>query len=63
MQMRKIFEDGNSLRPELLQPYVKQVEKYFAFEPRTGTKSKIYSQGKLTTMRCENWKIRHENNI
>jgi hypothetical protein len=28
--------------------YVKPIEKYLAFEPRTRTKSQIYSHGKLT---------------
>jgi hypothetical protein len=44
--------------PELsLISYVKPIEKYFDFEPRTGTKSQIYSQGKITMLRCENQKI------
>jgi hypothetical protein len=41
--------------------YVKPIEKYHAFEPWTGYKSQIFSQGKLTTLRCENKLIRHEN--
>jgi hypothetical protein len=41
--------------PELLFiSYVKPIAKYLAFEPRTGTKTQIYSQGKLTMLRCEN---------
>jgi hypothetical protein len=71
----KNVEDGNcpSLRlfaapylefPELLLiSYVKPIEKYLAFEPRTGAKYQICSQGKLTTLRCENRKIRHKNEI
>jgi hypothetical protein len=51
--------------PELsLISFVKTIEKYLASDPRTGTKSPIYStQGKLTTLRCENRKIQHENEI
>jgi hypothetical protein len=57
------FENGNCPSlfaalylefPELsLISYVKPIEKYVSFEPRTGTKSQIYSQvtGKLTTRR------------
>jgi hypothetical protein len=52
------------LKPELsLISYVKPIEKYLPFEPRTGTKSHIYSQGKLTTLKSENRKIRLENEI
>jgi hypothetical protein len=53
MQMllwRKNFEDGKCPSPGLLQPrklsliyYVKPIEKYLAFEPRSGTKSQLYS--------------------
>jgi hypothetical protein len=43
--------------------YIKPIEKYLALEPRTGTKSHIYSLAKLTSLRCENRKIRHENKI
>jgi hypothetical protein len=62
---RKNFEDGNCPSPGLfaapyiefpqlsLISYVKLIEKYLAFEPRTGTKSQIYSQGKLTMLRCK----------
>jgi hypothetical protein len=39
---------------------VKPIEKYLAFESRSGTKSQLYSQGKLTTLSCENRKIQHE---
>jgi hypothetical protein len=43
--------------PELsLISYVKPIEKYLAFEPRTGAKSQIYSQGKLTVLRKQNLK-------
>jgi hypothetical protein len=63
--LRENFKDGNCPRmgfsaapykefPELSLKkisYVKPIEKYFAFEPWTGTKSQIYSQGKLTTLR------------
>jgi hypothetical protein len=79
MQMllwRKNFEDGNCPStglfaapylefPELsLISYVNPIEKYhFAFEPRTGTEFKIYSQGKFTTLRCKNRKVRHEHEI
>jgi hypothetical protein len=55
--------------PELEYPglslisYVKLIEKYLAFEPRSGSKSQLYSQSKLTTLRRENEKIRHENEI
>jgi hypothetical protein len=52
--------------PELFViPYVKPIETYFALEPRprTGTESQIYSQGKLTTLRCKNRKILHEKEI
>jgi hypothetical protein len=63
---RKNFEDGNCPSPGLFAAlylefpelslifYVKPIEKYFAFEPWTGTQSQIYSQSKLTTLRCEN---------
>jgi hypothetical protein len=54
---------SNVLRVLLLISYVKPIEKYLAIEPRTGTKSQIYSQGKVPTLRCENRKIRHENEI
>jgi hypothetical protein len=47
----------------LLISYVKPKEKYFAFEPRTGTKCQLHSQGKLTTPRSGNRKIRHEDEI
>jgi hypothetical protein len=43
--------------------YLKPIEKYLDFEPRSGTKSQIYSQGKLTMLRNKNLKIRHRNNI
>jgi hypothetical protein len=33
---------------------VKSIEKCLAVEPRSGTKSQLYSQGKLSTLRCEN---------
>jgi hypothetical protein len=64
--LAETFEDGNCPSPGLFEaPYleflelslisfVKPIEKYLAFEPRTGTKSQIYSQGKLTILRCEN---------
>jgi hypothetical protein len=42
---------------------VKPIEKYFAVEPRTGTKCQLNSQGKLTTPRRNNRKIQHENVI
>jgi hypothetical protein len=43
--------------PELsLISYVKPIEKYLVFEPRNGTKSQLYSQVKLTILRCENKK-------
>jgi hypothetical protein len=69
---RKHFEDGNCPSPRLfVAPYLefpefsfisyeKSIEKYLSFEPQTGIKSQIYSQGKLTTLRCENRKIRHK---
>jgi hypothetical protein len=38
-------------------------EKYFAFEPRTGTKCQLHSQGKITRPGRENRKMRHENEI
>jgi hypothetical protein len=41
--------------------YIKNI---LPLSPRLhGTKSHIYSQGKLTALRCENRKIRHENKI
>jgi hypothetical protein len=44
--------------PELsLISYVKPTENYLAFDPRSGTKSQLYSQGKLTMLRCKNLKI------
>jgi hypothetical protein len=53
--------------PELEYPwsisYVKPIEKYISFEPRSGSKSQHYSQSKLTTLRRENRKIRQENDI
>jgi hypothetical protein len=74
---RKNFKDGNCPYWGSLQPCtvlfefpevaliscVKPIEKYLVFEPWTGTKSQIYSQSKLTTLICENLKIRHENGI
>jgi hypothetical protein len=66
---RKSFEDGNCpspglfAAPDLEYPelslifYVKPIAKYLAFEPRSGTKSK------LTTLRCKHLKIRHEKEI
>jgi hypothetical protein len=66
---RNNIEDGNCpslglfAAPELEYPglslisYVKQIEKYLAFEPRSGSKSQ------LTTPRRENRKIRQENKI
>jgi hypothetical protein len=67
---RKFFEDGHYPSPGLfaaapylelqevtLISYVKTNRKYLAFELRTA------GQGKLTTLRCENRKIRHENEI
>jgi hypothetical protein len=74
----KNFEDGNCPSPGsglFAAPYielpefsliscVKPIEKYLANEPRTGTKSQVYSKLKLTKLRCEiDWKIRHENEI
>jgi hypothetical protein len=48
--------------PELsLVSYKNPREKYLTFELRSGTKSQLYSDGKLTTLRCENRKIRQEN--
>jgi hypothetical protein len=56
---RKNFEYGNCPSPVLFAApylefpelsvfsYVKPIEKYLSFEPRSGTKSQIYSQGKL----------------
>jgi hypothetical protein len=63
---RKNLDDGNCPSPGLFVAsylqflelsYVKPIEKYFAIEPWTGTKSQIYSQGELTTLRCKNKKI------
>jgi hypothetical protein len=64
---QKNFEDGNWPSPGLLAapPYleypelslishVKPIEKYLIFEPPSGTKSQLYSQGKLITLRCKN---------
>jgi hypothetical protein len=34
--------------------YVKPIEKYLSFEPRSGSKCQLYSQGKLNTLRREN---------
>jgi hypothetical protein len=44
---------------------VKPIEKYIigTFEPRTGTKWQLHKQGKLTTPKSENRKIRQENVI
>jgi hypothetical protein len=70
------FEYGKCPTPGLLQPRtynfyfypellldsnVKPIEKYLAFEPQSGTKCQLHSQGKLTTPRRENRKIRHKN--
>jgi hypothetical protein len=78
MQMlfwRTNIEDGNCPSPGLfpapkveypelsLISYVKQIEKYLAFEPRSGSKSQLYSQSKLTKLRREFRQIRHENEI
>jgi hypothetical protein len=41
----------------------KPIEKCIAFEPRSGSKSQLYSQSKLTTLRRKNRKIQHENEI
>jgi hypothetical protein len=55
---RKNIEDGNCPSPGLfaapelefpglsLISYVKPIEKYLAFEPRSGSKSELYSQSK-----------------
>jgi hypothetical protein len=70
MQMlfwRKIFEDGHCPSPGLFAaPYlelpelsfscVKSIENILLLSPGLG-------QGKLTALRCENRKIRHENEI
>jgi hypothetical protein len=67
---RKNFEDGHSPSPGLfavpylelperlkyLFSYVKPMENILPWSPELG-------QGKLTTPRCENRKIRHENEI
>jgi hypothetical protein len=72
MFWRKNFADGNCPSPGLFAASFLEFpelslmsisEKYLAFEPWAGTKSQIFSQGKLTTLRCENRKIRHENEI
>jgi hypothetical protein len=42
---------------------VKTIEKYLTFDARTWTKYHIYSQDKLSMLRCENRKICHENEI
>jgi hypothetical protein len=73
---RDNFEDRNCLSLGLRQPHTfyydmdlllfsngKPIAKYLSFEPRTGTKCQLHSQSKLTTPRCENRKIRHENVI
>jgi hypothetical protein len=71
---REDFEDGKCPTPGLLQPRyynpelslisnVKPVKKYLAFEPRRGPKCQLHSQGKLTTSRRENQKVRHKNLI
>jgi hypothetical protein len=69
---RKFFEDEHCPSPGLyaaafpelsLISYVKPIEKYLAFEPWSGSKYRLHSQGKLTTPRRENRKIRHENVI
>jgi hypothetical protein len=50
--------------PELLLiSKVKPIEKYFAIEPRSGTKCQLHSQCKPTMLRRENQKIGHENVI
>jgi hypothetical protein len=56
---RKILEDEHCLSQ--LISYVKPIEKYIAFEPRTETKCQLHSQSKLTLIRRENRNIRHEN--
>jgi hypothetical protein len=62
----KNFEDRNCPSPGIFAaPYLefpelllisnaKPIVKYFAFEPRTGTKCQLHSQGKHTTPRREN---------
>jgi hypothetical protein len=70
---RNNIEDRNCPSPGLLAApeypglslisYVKPIEKYLAFEPRGGSKSQLYSQSKLTTLRREILKIRQENEI
>jgi hypothetical protein len=75
MQMlfwRTNFEDGNCPNPGLFAAWylqfpgrslitcVKPVENYLVFDPQTGTKFQIDSQGKLTMLRCKNRKIRHK---
>jgi hypothetical protein len=66
---RKNFEDGNCPSPGLfaaqdlefpelsLVSYENPIEKYLTFELRNGTKSQLYSHGKLNTLRCENKKF------
>jgi hypothetical protein len=69
---RKSFEDGNTPSPGLFAaPYLeftelslisyvkKPIEKFKIFLPL----SPGMGQSKLTTLRCENRKIRHENDI
>jgi hypothetical protein len=68
---RKIFEDEHCPSPGLfaifaapylgfpelsLISYVKSIEKILPLSPGLG-------KGKLTTLRCENGKVRHENEI
>jgi hypothetical protein len=65
------FQVGLFAAPELKHPglslisYVKPlpIEKYLAFKPPSGSKSLLYSQSKLTTLRRENRKIRHKDEI
>jgi hypothetical protein len=70
---RNNIEDGNSVAlcssgvrvsaGLSLISYVKLIEKYLAFEPRSRSKSQLYSQSNFPTLRHENRKILRENDI
>jgi hypothetical protein len=72
---RESFKDGNCPSPGIFATpylefpelslifYAKPIENILPLSPGLGINPQIYSQGKLTTLRCENQKIQHESEI
>jgi hypothetical protein len=58
-----LSKSGALCSPVLRVSYVKPIEKYIAFEPWSGSKCQLHSQGKITTPKRENRKIQHANVI